>query len=176
MVRISHKEKIIYSDWTEEYSDFFQDHPPAKGERSILAQQRTVRMIWTILKVFQPESPSKFNSFFNMGNKDKNKDQGDSAATEGVSGESITSRRDAHYANRDLSWKRAARDAALGSLYCDLGATPWRWSSVLFKVDTSVWHKYSTITGTGIVHPSLTHFKLLCSFIGYLIHRVHCLL
>ena len=61
-----------------------------------------------------------------MGNKDKNKDQGDSAATEGVSGESITSRRDAHYANRDLSWERAARDAALGSLYCDLGATPWR--------------------------------------------------
>ena len=23
-----------------------------------------------------------------------------------------------------------------GSLYCDLGATPWRWSSVLFKCMT----------------------------------------
>ena len=28
-------------------------------------------------------------------------------------------------------------------------------------------YKYSTIMGTGIVHPSLTHFKLLCSFYRY---------
>ena len=37
-------------------------------------------------KVFQPESPSKFN----MGNKDKDKNQGDSAATKGTLGDSIT--------------------------------------------------------------------------------------
>ena len=48
----------------------------------------------------------------------------------------------------------------MGSLYCDLSATPWRWSLELLVQCT----KYSTITGTGIVHPSLTHFKLLCSF------------
>ena len=49
-----------------------------------------------------------------MGNKDKNKDQGDSAtATEGASGDSITSSWDAQHANRDLSWEREARDAIL---------------------------------------------------------------
>ena len=49
-----------------------------------------------------------------MGNKDKKKDQGDSAtATEGASGESITSPCDACHANRDLSWEREARDTAL---------------------------------------------------------------
>ena len=49
-----------------------------------------------------------------MGNKDKNKDQGDSAAaTEGASGDSITSPQDAHYANRNLSRVREARDATL---------------------------------------------------------------
>ena len=42
-----------------------------------------------------------------MGNKDKNKDQGDpAAATEGASGDSITN-------PRDLSWERVARDTAL---------------------------------------------------------------
>ena len=34
----------------------------------------------------------------------------------------------------------------------------------LGTIDTSVRYKYSTIMGTRIVHPSLTHFKLLCSF------------
>ena len=48
-----------------------------------------------------------------MGNKDKNKDQGNSAATEGASGDSITSPRDACHVNRDLSWERKARDATL---------------------------------------------------------------
>ena len=49
-----------------------------------------------------------------MGNKDKNEDQGDSAATtEGALGDSITSPRDAHHTNRDLSQERKARDAAL---------------------------------------------------------------
>ena len=49
-----------------------------------------------------------------MGNKDKNKDQGDSAtATEGASGDSITSPWDALHANRDLSWEREARDDKL---------------------------------------------------------------
>ena len=50
-----------------------------------------------------------------MGNKDKDKskDQGDSAATEGALGDSITSPWDAHHANRDLSKEREARDAAL---------------------------------------------------------------
>ena len=49
-----------------------------------------------------------------MGNKDKNKDQGDSAtATEGALGDSITSPMDACHANRDLSQEREARDAAL---------------------------------------------------------------
>ena len=47
-----------------------------------------------------------------MGNKDKNKDQGDSA-TEGASRNSITSLRDAHHANRDLSQERKAQDTAL---------------------------------------------------------------
>ena len=48
-----------------------------------------------------------------MGNKDKNKDQGNSAATEGALGDSITSPRDACHTNRDLSWEREAQDAAL---------------------------------------------------------------
>ena len=49
-----------------------------------------------------------------MGNKDKNKDQGDSAtATEGAPGDSITSPQDACHTNRDLSQEREARDAAL---------------------------------------------------------------
>ena len=49
-----------------------------------------------------------------MGKKEKNKDQGDSAAaTEGASGDSITSPRDAHHTNRDLSQEREAQDTAL---------------------------------------------------------------
>ena len=48
-----------------------------------------------------------------MGNKDKNKDQGDSAATERAFGDSISSPRDAHHANKDLSQEREARDIAL---------------------------------------------------------------
>ena len=43
-------------------------------------------------------------------NKEKNKEQGDG---EGASADSITSPQDAHHANRDLSWQREARDAAL---------------------------------------------------------------
>ena len=43
-------------------------------------------------------------------NKDKNKEQGD---TEGASADSITSPLDAHHTNRDLSWERETRDAAL---------------------------------------------------------------
>ena len=46
-----------------------------------------------------------------MGNKDKN--QGDSAATEGASGDSITSPRDVCHTNHNLSWEREARDAVL---------------------------------------------------------------
>ena len=42
-----------------------------------------------------------------------NKDQGDSAAAEEVSGDSITSPRDACQTNSDLSWEREERDAAL---------------------------------------------------------------
>ena len=45
-----------------------------------------------------------------MGNKDKN--LGDSAASEGATGD-LTSPQDAHHANRDLSWDREARDTAL---------------------------------------------------------------
>ena len=49
-----------------------------------------------------------------MRNKDKHKDQGDSAAaTEGASGDGITSPWDAHHANRNLSWEREARDTTL---------------------------------------------------------------
>ena len=48
-----------------------------------------------------------------MGNKDKNKDQGDSAAIEGASGDSITSPRDACHINRDLGQEREARDTTL---------------------------------------------------------------
>ena len=36
VVRISHKKEITYSDRTQEYSDFFQDHQLVKGKRSIL--------------------------------------------------------------------------------------------------------------------------------------------
>ena len=53
------------------------------------------------------------------------------------------------------------------SLYCDLSATLWEWSSELLILHTNIADKYSTIMGTGIVHPSLTHFKLLCSFYRY---------
>ena len=48
-----------------------------------------------------------------MGNKDKNKDQGDYVATEGALGDSITSPQDAHHTNRDLSQEREARDTTL---------------------------------------------------------------
>ena len=41
-----------------------------------------------------------------MGNKDKNKDQGDSAATEEALGDSITSPRDAHHTNWDFIQQR----------------------------------------------------------------------
>ena len=47
-----------------------------------------------------------------MGSKDKNKDQGDSA-TEGASVDNITSPRDVHHTNRDLSQEREAQDTAL---------------------------------------------------------------
>ena len=60
-------------------------------------------------KVFQPESPSKFN----IGNKDKDKNQDDSAATEGALGDGTTSSQDDHHTNHDLSWEREDRDAAL---------------------------------------------------------------
>ena len=60
---------------------------------------------------------------------------------------------------------------------CDLGATPCWWSSVLLKLCGEMLQVYdmnnSTIMGNGIVHPSLTYFKLLCSFKAYLIHAVH---
>ena len=48
-----------------------------------------------------------------MGNKAKNKDQGDSAAMEGSSGDNITSPREAHHTNWDLSQEREAREATL---------------------------------------------------------------
>ena len=44
-----------------------------------------------------------------MGNKDKNKEQ----TSEGALGNDALSPWDAHQANRDLSWERDARDAAL---------------------------------------------------------------
>ena len=47
-----------------------------------------------------------------MGNKDKDKNQGDSAASEGTTGD-LTSPQDACHANRDLSQEREARDATL---------------------------------------------------------------
>ena len=63
-------------------------------------------------------------------------------------------------------WSVAA--SGVRSLYCDLGATPCWWSSVLLKLCGEMLQVYdmndSTITGNGIVHPSFTHFKLLCSF------------
>ena len=48
-----------------------------------------------------------------MGNKDKNKDQGNSAAIEGAFGDNITSPREACHTNRDLSWEREAQDTTL---------------------------------------------------------------
>ena len=47
------------------------------------------------------------------GNKDKNKDQGDSGTCEGTRGGDLTRPQDAHHTNRDLSQEREARDAAL---------------------------------------------------------------
>ena len=79
---------------SQEYSDFFQNHQLVKGDRSILAfydKQRAIVQLERNPKVFQLESPSKFNMV--NKNRDKNKDQGDSAATEGASGDSITSTR-----------------------------------------------------------------------------------
>ena len=52
-------------------------------------------------KVFQPESPSKFN----MGNPNKDSD--------GATGDSITSPQNAHQAACNLSQEREARDATL---------------------------------------------------------------
>ena len=49
-----------------------------------------------------------------MENKDKN--QGDSAASERATGD-LNSPRDARHANRDLSREREARDAALVIIY-----------------------------------------------------------
>ena len=48
-----------------------------------------------------------------MGNKDKNKDQGDSGTSNRAIGRDITSPHNAHHTNHDLSWEREARDAAL---------------------------------------------------------------
>ena len=48
-----------------------------------------------------------------MGNKDKNKNQGDSGTSKGAMGGDITSCWDARHANQDLSQKREARDATL---------------------------------------------------------------
>ena len=44
VVRISHEEES-YSNQSQEYSDFFQDHQPVKGERSILAFHNKQRVI-----------------------------------------------------------------------------------------------------------------------------------
>ena len=38
------------------------------------------------------------------------------------------------------------------SLYCDLSATLWKWSSELLILHTNIADKHSTITGTGIMH------------------------
>ena len=59
-----------------------------------------------------------------MENKDKNKDQGDSAAvTEAALGDSITSSRDAHHTNRDLSSEGSLRccPSQAGSGSCSKG-------------------------------------------------------
>ena len=53
-----------------------------------------------------------------MGNKDKDKNQGDSAASEGATGD-LTSPQDAHHTNRDLSWEREARDTTLAKQVAD---------------------------------------------------------
>ena len=44
------------------------------------------------------------------------------------------------------------------SLYCDLSATLWKWSSELLILCTNIADKHSTITGTGIVHGSQLNF------------------
>ena len=48
-----------------------------------------------------------------MGNKDKNKDQGDSGTSEGATGGDITNPWDAHHTNCNLSQEREARNATL---------------------------------------------------------------
>ena len=47
-----------------------------------------------------------------MGNKDKDRNQGDSAASEGATGD-LTGSWLAHHTNRDLSWERKAKDTTL---------------------------------------------------------------
>ena len=44
-----------------------------------------------------------------MGNKDKNKDQGDSATSKGAMGGDLTSPQDARHTNHNLNWEREAR-------------------------------------------------------------------
>ena len=51
-----------------------------------------------------------------MGNKDKNKDKGDSETSKGAMGGDITSPWDAHHTNCDLSQEREARNATLAKL------------------------------------------------------------
>ena len=48
-----------------------------------------------------------------MGNKDKNKNQGDSGTSEGAMGGDLTSLQDDRHANCNLSQEREARDATL---------------------------------------------------------------
>ena len=48
-----------------------------------------------------------------MGNKDKNKYQGDSGTSKRPLGGDVQSPQDACHTNRDLSWEREARDASL---------------------------------------------------------------
>ena len=51
------------------------------------------------------------------------------------------------------------------SLYCDLSATLWKWSSELLILRTNIADKHSTITGTGIMHKQ--HFSLfICVYMA----------
>ena len=77
-----------------------------------------------------------------MGNKDKNKDQGDSA-TEGALGNSITSSRDTCHTNRDLSQEREAQDTTLAkqvveTIACEIAKAHAHYQPLLNERSTAV--------------------------------------
>ena len=73
---------------------------PEDKEKSVMTVEERQNMSSMFLTLY---------SDCDIGNNDKDKEQ----TSEGALGDSTQSPGDAHHANRDLSWKREARDATL---------------------------------------------------------------